>query len=478
MTTTTGATSAEIRARVGHPVIDADGHVLELMPLALGHLETALGSELFAHYQQRGPIMARNQARRSLDERRRSRAPQGAWWGTHTVNVRDRATAMLPGLLYERMDEIGIDLTVLYPTNSLLTCAEDDPSLRQGLCRGFNRYYAEVYGSYRDRLRIAGIIPMHTPDEAIAELEHCHELGLSVVVFPEGVRRPLEEVPGDSSSLWLYPGQTQWFDCFALDSVYDYDPVWARAQELGFAITFHGGLDVRPGLHTSITSYSYNHLAQFQQSMLPLAKALIMGGVTRRFPDTAFVFLECGVTWGVQLLVDTVEHWEKRRLEALEMYDPDRLDVDALAVYFERYGQAFADRLGGDLGRFAREMPIHGGTPEEPDEWIHVAASSEADLLSRFDNLYYGCEADDRGVAVAYSKVVPDGARVNPVFSSDIGHWDVTDIASVVSASWNLVEDGLLTEADFRAFMFETPARMYTAANPSFFDGTPVAAHL
>lgn len=471
-------TSAEVRARVGHPIIDADGHVLELMPLAVEHLERALGPELFDHYRARGPIMARNQRARTLDERRRSRAPQGAWWGTHTVNVADRATVMLPGMLHDRLDEIGIDLTVLYPTNSLLTCAEEDPGLRQGLCRGFNRYYADTYGEYRDRMRIAGIIPMHTPDEAIAELEHCASLGLTVVVFPEGVRRRLEEPPGPDSSLWLYQGQTEWFDCFALDSVHDYDPVWQAAASLGFAVTFHGGLDVRPGLHTSITSYSYNHIAQFQQSMLPLAKALVMGGVTRRFPDLPFVFLECGVSWGCQLLLDTIEHWEKRNLDALSRFDPERLDVDALAGYFERHGAAFAERLGGDLGRFAREMPIHGATPEEPDEWVHVAVADEHELAARFENLYFGCEADDRGVAVAFSDVVPPGARVNPVFSSDMGHWDVTDIGSVVTTAWSLVEEGLLAPADFRAFVFDNPVRMYTAANPRFFDGTPVAAHL
>ncbi len=32
------------------------------------------------------------------------------------------------------------------------------------------------------------------------------------------------------------------------------------------------------------------------------AKAMLFGGVTKRFPDLPFVFLECGVSWGVQLL--------------------------------------------------------------------------------------------------------------------------------------------------------------------------------
>jgi len=30
-------------------------------------------------------------------------------------------------------------------------------------------------------------------------------------------------------------------DYFGLDSAYDYDPVWAKAAELGVAVTFHAG---------------------------------------------------------------------------------------------------------------------------------------------------------------------------------------------------------------------------------------------
>ena len=38
-------------------------------------------------------------------------------------------------MLHERMDELGIDFAVLYPTNTLLTCAETDPDLRRGPVR-------------------------------------------------------------------------------------------------------------------------------------------------------------------------------------------------------------------------------------------------------------------------------------------------------------------------------------------------------
>jgi hypothetical protein len=42
-----------------------------------------------------------------------------SWWGWPTKNTRDRATSYLPALLYERLDELGIDFTILYPSMAL-----------------------------------------------------------------------------------------------------------------------------------------------------------------------------------------------------------------------------------------------------------------------------------------------------------------------------------------------------------------------
>jgi hypothetical protein len=44
----------------------------------------------------------------------------------------------------------------------------------------------------------------------------------------------------------------------------------------------------------------------------------------------------------------------------------------------------------------------------------------------------------------------------------------------VVKEAYELVEHGLLTEADFRDFMFANPARLWTTMNPNFFKGTRV----
>ncbi len=472
-------TSSDVRQEVGHPIIDADGHTLELIDASYPHLREALGPERFEQWRTRGSRARLSQRARTTDERHRTRTPQGAWWGTQTVNVLDRATAILPALLHERMGEIGIDFAVLYPTNTLLTCAEEDPDLRQGLCAGFNAFSADIYGPFSDRITAAGMIPMHTPEEAIAELHHCRQLGLKVVALPEGVARPITETPGDDCSPWLIPGQRQWFDSFGLDSQYDYDPVWAACQELGFAVTFHGGLTVRPGLHWSVSSYVANHVGQFAAEMYPLCKALLFGGVTRRFPDLPFVFLECGVSWGMQLLADTIEHWEKRNLSALTMLDPARLDRQALGRYFERYGGRLAELLGEDPYEYVQNLAIHGSVPEQPDEFVNMAVSSPGDIVSRFsDSFYFGCEADDRGLVTAFLPSNPEGTELRPVFSSDMGHWDVTDIAGVVAESHHLVDDGHLTADQWRRFVFDNPAEMFLRADPDFFDGTEVAGHL
>ena len=60
------------------------------------------------------------------------------WWGIPTRNTLDRATAMLPRLLYERLDQIGIDVAIAYPTYGLTAIHLTDDELRPALSRAFN----------------------------------------------------------------------------------------------------------------------------------------------------------------------------------------------------------------------------------------------------------------------------------------------------------------------------------------------------
>jgi hypothetical protein len=64
--------------------------------------------------------------------------------------------------------------------------------------------------------------------------------------------------------------------------------------------------------------------------------------------------------------------------------------------------------------------------------------------------------------------------RLRPIFSSDVGHFDVVDMSEVLEEAYELVEHGLITTDDFRAFVFTNPASLHTAMNPDFFKGTVV----
>ena len=56
---------------------------------------------------------------------------------------------------------------------------------------------ADYFRDFGDRMTPAAIIPMHTPEEAIAELEYVtRELGSKVGMFGSGIRRPLPAAKG------------------------------------------------------------------------------------------------------------------------------------------------------------------------------------------------------------------------------------------------------------------------------------------
>src|SRR3954452_8378641 len=105
-------TSADVRASLDHPVIDADGHVQEYVPAALPYLREAMGAKAFDRYFEQGTALAAIMGAGTPEWRLARRLPQSAWWATPAKNTRDLATAVFPGLLVERMAELGVDYSV------------------------------------------------------------------------------------------------------------------------------------------------------------------------------------------------------------------------------------------------------------------------------------------------------------------------------------------------------------------------------
>ncbi len=470
--------SSRIRAAMKHPVVDADGHIIELMPVLMDYLRQIGGRDM-VDALERDVFKPFYDVQTTPAAVRKDRGIQmQGWWALPTKNSLDRITVSLPRLLYERLGEMGIDYSVLYPTFGLIfdtLCFLPSKELRRATLRAYNTYVAELFGdrAYADRMTPVAIIPMYTPQEAIEEMEYAvNTLGLKSVMVHGYARRDVPELARRYPDLKYHADR---LDTFGIDSDYDYDPVWAKFQELKLSPSFHSQ-GYGWGSRRSPTSFTYNHIGQFASAQEALAKSLFLGGVTRRFPDLRFAFLEGGVAWATSLYADLVGHWQKRSTQAvLEYTAPALLDVGLMSRLTEQYG---AGRIAGNLDavKASYAAMLEAPRPDTWDDFEKCGITCVEDIRDLFvDKFFFGCEADDPMNALAFdTRINPLGVRLRPVLGSDIGHFDVLDMTSVLAEAHEMLEKGLCSEAEFRDFVFANPVRLYGQLNRDFFKGTAV----
>ena len=247
---------------------------------------------------------------------------------------------------------------------------------------------------------------------------------------------------------------------FGLDSTYDYDPVWQKCRELGIAPAFHSsamGWQNR----ASISSYVYNHVGMLGESHHTLAKSLFLGGVTRRFSDLNFGFLEGGVAWAASLYADLIGHFEKRSGAAMRRLDPTNVDWDEFADLFTKYG-----------GEWAAMAPKPTTYPEQDvallDEFAAVGIERAEDIRDLFAVPFYcGCEADDPMTVTAFNtKANPFGARLQRhvrIRHLALGRPVMADVLGEV---YEMVEHELFTERRSPRLRVHQPGALLHAQQP------------
>jgi predicted TIM-barrel fold metal-dependent hydrolase len=464
---------AAIRERLDHPVIDSDGHLVEVRPIAMEYITRAGGRDMAKRFaeEQRRTFLSREWYGLSDADRMARWTRRPPFWGEPLRNRGlDLATASFPDLLYRRLDQVGIDFTVLYPTIGINPQGYADDEVRRVCCRGLNDYYADHWMAHPDRMTPAAIIPMFTPEEAITELDYVvGERGFKVVMLPSYVKRPIRSVVDATPEAARFAWRA---DTFGIDSEHDYDPVWAKCRDLGVVATFHG-----PGegstFHDSISNTVYNHVGHFATAATAICKSLFLGGVSLRFPELRFLFLEGGIGWARSLLADLTGHWEKRSLAGLARdSDPRLADVDLFLDLYRQYGGSLWRPTSRD--DLARRWEVH---LEDPTDSFAALPVTTTDELRRLfvDRFYFGCEGDDPVMASAFDTTRnPGHVRLNAVMGSDIGHWDVPLMEAVLEEVYESVEERRIDESDLRDFVFANPVRLWTATNPEFFAGTVV----
>ena len=471
-------TASALRERLGHPVLDSDGHTIEFTPALYAAIENAAGRRVRERFESTLRDAVLGWYAQTPDERLRRRPLRPAWWATPARNTLDRATAMLPRLLYERMDELGLDFTRALPDAT--ACCWSRPRRRgaapRRVPRASTRYNAEVYGPYADRLTPVAVIPMHTPEEAIAELRIRGRAssGLKAAMFAgyvggrsRGRRSPRPATLGRHAS--ASTARTTTTRCGRAASSSACSRPSTPAAGLGRA-----QLDRR----TTCTTTSATSRPRARRP----AASLFLGGVTRRFPELRFAFLEGGVAWACAPATPTCSATGRSATPRRASPTTTRaaLDRAALRELFEReYAPALPRRALDDCSS-ATARALHD--PDEParalDEFAALrhrarprtcASCFARALLLRLR----GRRSDERlGLRRAPQPARRAARARSSAPTSATG--TCPTCARCSREAWELVEHGLISPDDFRAFVFDNPLELWTAANPDFFDGTRV----
>src|SRR2546430_16365791 len=125
----------ETRKKISHPIIDGDGHWIEYTPVFAERMRKVVGdkgADGFIASQRRIP----DALSQTIEQRKARGAAMEGYWGRQSTNTRDRATAMMPKMLYDRLDQRGIRFGIGYPTAGLCIPRLADPAARRAVIRG------------------------------------------------------------------------------------------------------------------------------------------------------------------------------------------------------------------------------------------------------------------------------------------------------------------------------------------------------
>ena len=166
------------------------------------------------------------------------------------------------------MDELGVDVHVLYPT-LFLTPLTTKPDVDVALCQGYNRWMASVWEQAPDRLRWPVVLPLLDMNKAIEELHYGVEHG-GCGVFIRGV-----EAQHRLSDPHLFP-------------------LYEEASKLNVPICVHSAT----GNFTAFDLFTIDSgFRAFKLAVVGAVHDLLMKDVPARFPDLRWVVTEVSAQW-------------------------------------------------------------------------------------------------------------------------------------------------------------------------------------
>ncbi len=258
------------------------------------------------------------------------------------------------------MDRQQIDGAIFLPTLGVgmeQALIHDPPALCAAF-RAFNRWMDDDWGfSYRERIFAAPVIPFADPDNAVRELEWALAKDARFVLLLPG--------PVVVNGVGHTPADTR------------YDPFWARANEAGVTVIYHGG-DSRYSSYLAdwgekaeteaFRQNPFRALASWSAIQDTFANLLAHHTFTR-FPNLRIAAVETGSDWVFHLFEKLKKSWGQTPFAYPEdPRDTFRRHVWVSPFYEDELGK-LRDLLGSDRLLMGSDYP-HAEGLAEPSTYL------------------------------------------------------------------------------------------------------------
>jgi predicted TIM-barrel fold metal-dependent hydrolase len=261
---------------------------------------------------------------------------------------RDVATSMETrdvenvGARLSHMDELGIDVQILYPSIFLDQCTER-PEVDVALCGAYNRWLADIWQQAKGRLRWMCPLPLLSMPDALDQLRYARENGAC------GIFMRAMEGPRQITDPYFY-------------SLYE------EASRLDMAIGLHqanGNWEVVSMLANPDGSREFFN--QYRIFNVGAFFRLVNSGLPKMFPKLRFGFIETAASW-----IPWVIYELRRRMDTVDSRLPDNL--------MEEYRLYVTCQIGDDvpyLLNHTGQTAMMIGT-----DYGHADSSTELDALA------------------------------------------------------------------------------------------------
>jgi len=226
----------------------------------------------------------------------------------------------------KHMDELGVDIQVLYPS-LFLRPLTSRPEVERALCRSYNRWLTDIYRKGEKRLQWAAILPLLNMDDALAEARWAKDNG-ACALYTRAI--PENRVLTDSY----------------------FFPLYEEASRLNLPIC----------VHSSAGSFEWNQVFEqetgFGKFKLPVVSSfhsIVYDGLMERFPKLKFGFIEVSAQWIPYTIHDIVKRFKRRErtlspnfMREMRLFVACQTDDDL--PYILKYAGEDSIVIGSDYG--------------------------------------------------------------------------------------------------------------------------------